>query len=348
MKCVLPFSSGWSPLSACWTASARHRLASSRRSRALRSPQLSQVPSPRTSPENLMHPHPHSQPPSPVTAHLSPFTPLTSCNLAMGMTVTPAAAAVVVPPPHYRCAAGAALSRAHELILISRARCSLGAARSELAGWSKVSVAATETRPLSDFYPGAPPILYAVRRVSGRLRTGLRPTRRGSPRTTSRSTPRTLALLRGVALPPCRPPRRRRPSLNRRFAATAAAAASAAASAAAASTSTAAFTITFPLHRHRSSLAAHHSPFTLTLTRPTRLLATEYMSPPRRRRRHRRLLLRLHHLRFHRRRLHHHPPFSPSPSPLTLITHYSPLNLHPVTPSGNPQSPSPSLYTPSP
>jgi len=109
-----------------------------------------------------MHPHPHSQPPSPLTAHLSPFTPLTSCNLAMGMTVTPAAAAVVVPPPHYRCAAGAALSRAHELILISRARCSLGAARSELAGWSKVSVAATETRPLSDFYPGAPPILFAV------------------------------------------------------------------------------------------------------------------------------------------------------------------------------------------
>ena len=168
MKCVAPFSSGWSPLFACWTASARHRLASSRRSRALRSPQLSQVPSPRTSPEE-----PHAPSPSlsaTLTAHRSPLTfhPFDELQPGyVGMTVTPAAAAAVVVsaaalPLRHR---GGSLtsSRAHpDLSSALLARCS----PLELEGWSKVPVAATETRPLSDFYPGAPSILFAVS-VSG-------------------------------------------------------------------------------------------------------------------------------------------------------------------------------------
>ena len=152
-----------------------------------------------------MHPHPHSQPPSPLTAHLSPFTPLTSCNLAMGMTVTPAAAAVVVSAaalPLRRRGGSLTSSRAHpDLSSALLARCS----PLELEGWSKVPVAATETRPLSDFYPGAPPILFAVS-VSGWLRTGLRPTQRAARRELRRDLHRALlryyAERRTAALPP--------------------------------------------------------------------------------------------------------------------------------------------------
>ena len=98
------------------------------------------------------------------------------------------------------------------------------------------------------------------------------------------------------------------------------------------------------------ALASHPPTLTLTLTRPTSLLATESKSQPRRRRRRTAAaassasaaaastaaaftITPTLHL--------HHPHHSPPPHSL-----YSPLNLHP-----HPQahiSPSPSLYTPSP
>ena len=77
-----------------------------------------------------------------LTTHHSPFTlthtltlaltaPLTNCNLAMGMPVTPPAAAAFVPPP---CRRGGFLALRDARLLLPRACCSLGAARSGAGG----------------------------------------------------------------------------------------------------------------------------------------------------------------------------------------------------------------------
>ena len=71
-----PVYSSSSPPSAPWTASARHRLACSRLTRALRSPQLSQVSSRLASPRLARHPRN-------LTAHLSPFTLTPSPSLTV-------------------------------------------------------------------------------------------------------------------------------------------------------------------------------------------------------------------------------------------------------------------------